>query len=73
MSDRDFKAQAIESIARLGTVIAAFENEPINANLLQERFSKAAVYLLASIESAKPVVLDPRIKRLRRYPNEIPR
>jgi hypothetical protein len=67
MVDRDYKATALESIAKLGTVVGAFENEPTNANLLQERFSDAEVFLLEKIESGKPVRLDPRIKRIRGY------
>ncbi len=63
--DRDFKAGALDSIATLGSVVGAFENEPTNANLLQERFGDASTFLLETIESGKPIRLDPRVKRIR--------
>lgn len=64
-SDRDFKAEALESIPQLGTVIGGFENEPTNANLIQQAFPSAQVYLLESIESGRPVQVHPQIERIR--------
>jgi hypothetical protein len=67
ISDRDFKAEAVGLIARMGTVVGAFENEPTNANLLQEAFPDAKVFFMETIESGKPIRLDPRIRRIKHF------
>lgn len=46
MPDERFKAEVAPSLARIGEVVAAFDNEPGNCNVMLERFPRAASVLL---------------------------
>jgi len=54
LEDLAFKRAAFESIDKLGTVIAVFENEPRNLNALGERFPKAVLVYLDTRHSSAP-------------------
>lgn len=54
MGDLEFKATAIARIARLGRVIAVFENEPANLNLLHKGFTDATAVFLDTQHSPRP-------------------
>ena len=49
--DETFKKETLDYLKRLGTVVATFENEPGNANLLQAQFPAADNFLLATQHS----------------------
>lgn len=55
--DVEFKAEALAMIGGLGTVVAAFDNEPANVNLYHRQFPEAAtIYLdVAHSDGAPPV------------------
>lgn len=59
LSDDDdaFKREAHARLGRLGTVVAAFDNEPTHANDYQRRFPEALVIHLATDHSGRPVTL----------------
>jgi beta-phosphoglucomutase-like phosphatase (HAD superfamily) len=65
--DLAFKRAAVEEIRGLGEVIAAFENEPANANLFAEAFPTADVLFLETVHSPDPPPLAPRIVRLKDF------
>lgn len=44
--DEEFKRVSVPSLARLGEVVAAFDNEPGNCNLLREAWASAEVCLV---------------------------
>ena len=44
--DLDFKSDATQFISGLGTVVAAFDNEPANCNLFREKYPDAVVGFL---------------------------
>jgi hypothetical protein len=70
--DLVFKRRATAEIAALGTVLAAFENEPANANYFAERFPEADVVLLETVHSPNPPPLLPHITRLRDFTGRAP-
>lgn len=55
--DDDFKRQAHARLRTLGSVIAAFDNEPTHANDYRRTFPEATVIHLATDHSGRPVVL----------------
>ncbi len=55
--DDDFKREAHARLGTLGTVIAAFDNEPTHANDYRRRFPEARVIHLATDHSGRPVEL----------------
>ncbi len=55
--DDAFKREAHIGWARLGQVIAAFDNEPTHANDYQLKFPEATVIHLATDHSGRPVQL----------------
>lgn len=65
--DFDFKRRAVDDLPALGEVVAAFENEPANANLFCELFPGAEVVLLETVHSPDPPPLLPQVVRLRDY------
>lgn len=71
--DLVFKRRATAEIAGLGAVLAAFENEPANANYFAETFPEADVVLLDTVHSPNPPPLLPRITRLKDFSRTIPR
>ena len=60
-SDDVYKVQAHARLARMGTVVAAFDNEPTHANDYAREFAEATVVHLATDHSGRPVELLPRI------------
>jgi hypothetical protein len=54
VDDLEFKRQALSAIAALGEVVAVFENEPANLNLLADSFPRAKAVFLDTIHSPKP-------------------
>lgn len=60
-NDDAFKRRAHAELGTLGTVIAAFDNEPTHANDYRQRFPEATVVHLATDHSGRPVTLDPSI------------
>jgi hypothetical protein len=56
-NDDAFKARAHAQIRELGTVVAAFDNEPSHANLYRQQFPQATVVHLATDHSGRPVSL----------------
>jgi hypothetical protein len=65
--DLAFKVQAIEEIAALGEVAAAFENEPANANFFADRFPGAEVVFVETVHSPDPPPLRERIVRIKDF------
>jgi hypothetical protein len=55
--DDDFKREVHARIGELGTVVAAFDNEPTHVNDYRRTFSEATVVLLATDHSGRPVEL----------------
>lgn len=67
LSDKAFKTAALNDIARLGTVVATFENEPANANLFAQRFPDACHVLLDTVCSPGAPPADPTIVRVQDF------
>ena len=59
-SDDAFKRTAHENLKTMGTLIAAFDNEPTHANDYASTFPEATVIHLATDHSGRPVPLDAR-------------
>lgn len=57
MGDDEFKREAHLQLGKLGTVIAAFDNEPTHANDYRKNFPAALVIHLATDHSGRPVPL----------------
>jgi hypothetical protein len=57
VSDDDFKREAHARLGELGTLIAAFDNEPTHANDYRVKFPQAVVIHLATDHSGRPVEL----------------
>ena len=60
-SDDSYKIQAHAQLAKMGTVVAAFDNEPTHANDYAKNFADATVIHLATDHSGRPVELLSRI------------
>ena len=60
-SDDAYKVMAHSELQKMGTVIAAFDNEPTHANDYAKKFTDAVVIHLATDHSGRPVELLPRI------------
>ena len=56
-NDDAFKVRAVAEIRALGTVVAAFDNEPTHANGYRQSFPEARVVHLATDHSGRPVAL----------------
>jgi hypothetical protein len=65
--DLIFKRGALDEVRALGEVLAAFENEPANANLFCEELPGARVVFLETVHSPDPPPLLPGILRLRDF------
>lgn len=57
MHDDDFKRQAQARLSELGTVVAAFDNEPTHVNDYRRRFPEATIVHMATEHSGRPVEL----------------
>ena len=66
-ADIAFKRRVLSELHHLGPVLAAFENEPANANLFAEHFPDAEIFFLETIHSPDPPALWPRIIRLKDF------
>ncbi|MFL5320846.1 MAG: hypothetical protein ACJ790_14385 [Myxococcaceae bacterium] len=55
--DDSFKRDAHEGLKKLGTLVAAFDNEPTHANDYRRKFPEATVIHLATDHSGRPVEL----------------
>jgi hypothetical protein len=60
MPDADFKREVAPELRRLGTVIAAFDNEPANVNLFLEAHPDSHGIFLDTQYAPDPPALDPR-------------
>lgn len=65
--DEIFKNEVSDYIDRLGEVVAVFENEPANANILQKRFPTAASFLVLTQHKPDAPPLDPGIARIENF------
>jgi hypothetical protein len=65
--DLEFKRAAIVDIHAHGNVIAAFENEPANANLFATSFPGAEILFLETVHSPNPPPLEERIVRIKNF------
>ena len=63
MSDEVFKRQAIPAIARVGEVVAFFDNEPVNCNLAAELVPEATTVWLDTQCVPEPPPLAPGVHR----------
>jgi beta-phosphoglucomutase-like phosphatase (HAD superfamily) len=61
LEDFAYKQGALDAIATLGEVVAVFENEPKNINLLHDRFPKALAFYLDQPHSAHAPAVEPGI------------
>ena len=59
--DYDFKRDAIAFIDTVGTVVASFDNEPVNCNLFIERWPEAAIVLIDTHHAPEPPALLPGV------------
>jgi hypothetical protein len=71
--DFDYKKDTLEDLARYGTVVGVFENEPRNINLLHERFPEAIAFYIDTRHSANAPPVQPGITRLPDYASFRPR
>ncbi len=62
--DELFKKEVSGYIARLGEVVAVFENEPANSNILQARFPGAASFFVETQHRPGAPRLRPGIRRI---------
>jgi hypothetical protein len=60
MPDTEFKRSIAPELSRLGTVVAAFDNEPANVNLVLEAHPGATGVFLDTQYAPDPPPLDPR-------------
>jgi len=67
MDDTEFKAQALVDIARLGTPVLFFDNEPSNVNHFQDAFPDSTVVFVATDHSGKPVTPYEQILRIKGF------
>jgi phosphoglycolate phosphatase-like HAD superfamily hydrolase len=51
MDDRAYKKSALEQISRLGSVVAAFDNEPAHLTAIEERFPDAILGFVETVHS----------------------
>ncbi|MEP7029080.1 MAG: HAD family hydrolase [Candidatus Eisenbacteria bacterium] len=67
LPDFEYKKSALDTFAGYGMVIAVFENEPRNINLLHERFPEALAFYLDTRHSSGAPAVDPGIAWLKDY------
>lgn len=59
--DKGFKVVAARAIAKVGTVVAQFENEPANANAMLPVFPDAMHFIVGDVHSDAPDRPDPTL------------
>jgi hypothetical protein len=62
-NDFAYKQGALDAIAALGEVVAVFENEPRNIDLLHDRFPKALAFFLDQPHASDTPPVEPGIAR----------
>lgn len=62
MPDADFKRSVAPELARLGEVVAAFDNEAVNCNLFVEAHPACTTVLLDTLHAPDPPPLDLRVR-----------
>jgi len=62
MPDAEFKREVAPELRRLGTVVAAFDNEPANVNLFLEAHPASQGIFLDTQYAPDPCALDPRAR-----------
>jgi hypothetical protein len=62
MDDLKFKESQYATVAAMGHVVGAFENEPANINSMADAFPDAAAIFLDTIHSATSIVPEPRVQ-----------
>ena len=67
IADADYRKGALNDLTAYGTVVAVFESEPGNINLLHERFPEALAFQLDTKHSANAPVVAPGIARALDY------
>jgi hypothetical protein len=67
LSDDDWKLDANARLAALGSVVAAFDNEPTHANGYRRAFPDATIVHLATDDSGRPVTLLDGIVSIRDF------
>ncbi len=67
LHDDDFKVRAREPLAAIGTVIAAFDNEPIHINSYFEHFASAQCVHMLTDDSARGIAPHPSIPSIRDF------
>jgi len=65
--DEVFKKDVGSYLRRLGEVVAIFENEPANSNILHGQFPGAASFLVLTQHRPHAPRLDPRIQRIKDF------
>jgi len=65
--DELFKKEVSDYIDRLGEVVAIFENEPANSNILQARFPKASSFFVLTQHRPGAPELNPGIHRIKDF------
>lgn len=65
--DEIFKREVSEYIDRLGEVVAVYENEPANSNILQSRFPGAASFFVETQHRPGAPRLNPGITRIKDF------
>jgi hypothetical protein len=67
IADFDYKQAALDEIARYGTVVGVFENEPRNINLLHGRFPDAPAFYVDTKHSPNAPAVDAGITTVKDY------
>lgn len=67
IDDSVFKQQVFAQIREFGEVIAAFENEPHNINLMKQGFPAAQMVFLDTLHSPKPDIPNPDIPQIQDF------
>ena len=65
--DELFKKEVSEYIDRLGEVVAVFENEPANSNILQARFPGAASFFVLTQHRPDAPALNHGIHKIKDF------
>jgi hypothetical protein len=65
--DHEFKQAAVREIAALGTVVAGFDNEPRNVNILKNAFPDATIVFLEVAHSDNAPPVAPGILRVKDF------
>ncbi len=68
--DLGFKIAQFPRLRKMGTVVAAFENEPANINAFQAGFPRATMVFLDTIHSPKPDQPNPGVFWVRDFAGE---